>query len=188
MYHAAQTLTPEDASTAGQSLTQLFRAGLGRFATGVEVVTFAVEDGQDEGLDSPHLTTAAAEVDDGRRGITVNSFTSVSVDPPLVSISLQRTVRAHDHLKGRPFTVNILGAEQQSLAQQFAGKPQIEPKWEAECDIPRLANVLSWFECTPWAEYHGGDHTIFVGEVQSFDYRHGDSLGFVNGKFVPITI
>jgi len=142
------------------------RSCLGRFATGVAVVTF--------------------ESQDGRRGITVNSFTSVSMEPPLILVSLQRTVRAHQSMAGSAFTVNILGAEQQALALQFAGKPSLEPEWTDGEFAPRLAGVLSWFECTSWADYDGGDHTLFLGEVQHFDYRSGDALGFVGGQFARI--
>jgi flavin reductase (DIM6/NTAB) family NADH-FMN oxidoreductase RutF len=143
-----------------------FRGSLGRFATGVAVVTF----------DGPS----------GRHGITVNSFTSVSMDPPLVLVSIARTTRAHDELKGRPFTVNVLGAEQEAIASHFAGKPNAEPLWVEGGTAPRLSGVLSYFQCTPWAVYDGGDHTLFLGEVQDFDYRAGDALGFVNGRFTTI--
>ncbi|ACQ79132.1 flavin reductase domain protein FMN-binding [Beutenbergia cavernae DSM 12333] len=144
-----------------------FRGGLARFATGVAVVT----------VDAPAK----------RHGLTVNSFTSVSMDPPLVLVSLQRTVAAHELLRGRPFTVNVLGAEQADLAMHFAGKPCAEPRWIEGERAPRLAGVLSWFECTPWAEHPAGDHTLFLGEVQEFDYRSGDALGFVNGQFTTVT-
>lgn len=143
-----------------------FRGSLGRFATGVAVVTVAA-DGQ-------------------RHGITVNSFTSVSLDPPLVLVSIQRTASSHALLAGRPFTVNILGAEQQSIAMHFAGRPNAEPNWLDGSYAPRLAGALSHFECTPWAEYDGGDHTLFLGRVEDFDYRSGDALGFADGRFVTI--
>ncbi|MFK0007835.1 flavin reductase family protein [Paenarthrobacter sp. NPDC090520] len=150
--------------------THLFRGSLSRFATGVAIITFHTE-GTGEGQ---------------RHGITVNSFTSVSMDPPLVLVSLQRTVRSHDLIGSRPYTINILGAEQQALALQFAGRPSLEPTWIEGERAPRLAGVLSWFECTPWASYDGGDHTLFIGEVQDFGYRNGDALGFVNGQFTSI--
>jgi flavin reductase len=103
-----------------------------------------------------------------------------------VLVSIARATKAHDELAGRPFTVNILGAEQQALATRFAGKPGAEPMWIDGDVAPRLAGVLSYFECTPWAAYDGGDHTLYIGEVQAFDYRTGDALGFVNGQFKPI--
>lgn len=146
--------------------THRFRGSLGRFATGVAIVTF---DG-------------AA----GRLGITVNSFTSVSMEPPLVLVSIARTAKAHDGLSGRPFTVNILGAEQRHLATHFAGRPGPEPRWVEGGTAPRLAGVLAYFECTPWAEYDGGDHTLYLGEVVNFDYRSGDALAFANGAYTTI--
>jgi flavin reductase (DIM6/NTAB) family NADH-FMN oxidoreductase RutF len=145
---------------------QHFRGSLGRFATGVAVVTF--------------------DTDQGRHGITVNSFTSVSLEPPLVLVSIARTTKSHDELAGRPFTVNVLGAEQRALASNFGGTPTGEPRWVEGTVAPRLAGVLSYFECTPWAAYEGGDHTLYLGEVVSFDYRAGDALGFVNGQFTTI--
>ena len=169
MMTATPGFSPE--SRLYRPLAHFLRGSLGRFATGVAIVTF---DGKDDD-DSPV-----------RHGITVNSFTSVSMDPPLVLVSIQRTVRTHTMLAARPFTVNILGAEQQALAMHFAGRPQVEVVWEEGEHAPRLAGVLSWFECTPWAEYDGGDHTLFLGEVQNFDYRPGDSLGFMNGQFTTI--
>ena len=142
------------------------RGSFGRFATGVAVVT----------MDTPA----------GRHGITVNSFTSVSMEPPLVLVSIGKTTHAHDELAGRPFTVNVLGAEQEALALHFAGSPNAEPVWVEGDTAPRLSGVLSWFSCTPWAAYAGGDHTLYVGEVQDYDYRRGDALGFGSGRFTVI--
>ncbi len=143
-----------------------FRGSLGRFATGVAIVTF-------DGVSKRH-------------GITVNSFTSVSMDPPLVLVSIAKTTKAHDELAERPFTVNILGAEQQALALHFAGKPGQEPLWVEGQVAPRLSNVLAFFECTPWAAYPGGDHTLYLGEVVDFNYRNGDALAFANSRFTTI--
>lgn len=149
---------------------QFFRSSLGRFATGVTVVTFdGVVDGELK-----------------RHGLTVNSFTSVSMDPPLVLVSIQQSVRAHPILVGRPFTVNVLGAEQRDTALHFAGRPNDDPLWVEGAHAPRLAGAASWFECTPWARYDGGDHSLFVGKVEDFDHRRGDCLGFVDGGFVTI--
>lgn len=143
-----------------------FRGSLGRFATGVAIVTF---DGATR-----------------RHGITVNSFTAVSMEPPLVLVSIARTARAHDELAGRPFTVNILGAEQRHLAMHFAGRPGQEPVWVEGVTAPRIAGVLAYFECTPWASYDGGDHTLYLGEVVDFSYRRGDALAFANSAFTVI--
>lgn len=143
-----------------------FRGSLGRFATGVAIVTF-------DGVTKRH-------------GITVNSFTSVSMDPPLVLVSIARAAKAHDELAGRPFSVNILGAEQRQLAMHFAGRPGPEPLWAEGETAPRLSNVLAYFECKPWAAYDGGDHTLYIGEVVDFNYRNGDALAFANGTFTTI--
>jgi flavin reductase (DIM6/NTAB) family NADH-FMN oxidoreductase RutF len=143
-----------------------FRGSLGRFATGVAVVTF--------------------QGDTGRHGITINSFTSVSMEPPLVLISIGHTAKSHDMLFDRPFSVNILGAEQEDVGWNFAGRPNDSAEWVDGTVAPRLSGTISWFECTPFANYPGGDHTLFLGEVVNFDYRKGDYLGFIAGKFVPI--
>jgi flavin reductase (DIM6/NTAB) family NADH-FMN oxidoreductase RutF len=142
------------------------RSCLGRFATGVAVVTF---DGGD-----------------GPRGITINSFTSVSMEPPLVLVSVARRARSHDALDGRPFCVNVLGAEQEGTALQFAGAGEGEAMWVDDVSVPRLAGVLAHLECRPWQTYPGGDHTLFVGEVVDSSYRDGDALGFHRSGFTPI--
>jgi len=145
------------------------RSCLGRFATGVVVVSFAI--------------------DEGPRGITVNSFTSVSMEPPLILVSIASRARFHDALRGRPFCVNVLGAEQEGVARQFAGAPPgayAEPAWVDGAQAPRLAGVLAHLECRAWRDYEGGDHTLFLGEVVDFDFRDGDALGFHTSGFTPI--
>jgi flavin reductase len=142
------------------------RSCLGRFATGVVVVTFAAPD--------------------GRRGITVNAFTAVSIIPPLVLVSVAKQAHSHDVLQGRPFCVNVLGAEQEAFARQFAGAGGGTVAWVEDAAVPRLAGVLAHVECRPWRDYDGGDHTLFLGEVVEFDYRDGDALGFHASRFTTI--
>ncbi|MGW8765914.1 flavin reductase family protein [Streptomyces sp. NPDC055815] len=140
------------------------RACLSRFATGVTVVTY--------------------ESEDGPRGATMNSFTSVSADPPLILVSVARRARCHDQLLGRSFCVNILGSEQEPLARLFAGAHgTTEPAWAAEADVPRLANPLAWVECGPWRTYDGGDHTLVVGRVTDLGHRDGDALTYAWSRF-----
>jgi|SRR5699024_2917430 len=173
MTAASLTGTPRSSldSPARPPQAHNFRDCLGRFATGVTVVTF---DGvSDDGTSKRH-------------GLTVNSFTSVSMQPPLVLVSIQRSVQAHTLLVDRPFTVNVLGAEQRDVALHFAGKPNAEPAWVEGQHAPRLSGTASWFECTPWEKYNGGDHTLFLGKVEHLDYRRGDCLGFVDGNFFTI--
>lgn len=147
--------------------TRSLRSCLGRFATGVVVVTF----------DTPA----------GRRGITVNAFTSVAMEPPLVLVSVACRARSHDALIGRPFCVNVLGAEQEAVARQFAGTGSGRPVWVDGARVPRLAGVLAHVECRPWRHYDGGDHTLFIGEVVDFDYRDGAALGFHSSGFTAIS-
>ncbi|MFD7999512.1 flavin reductase family protein [Streptomyces mirabilis] len=140
------------------------RACMSRFATGVTVVTY--------------------ESDSGPRGATMNSFTSVSADPALVLISVGHRARCHDQLLDRPFCVNILGAEQEPLASQFAGAQNAaEPRWVAGARIPRLENPLAWVECDPWRSYDGGDHTLIVGRVTDLGHRDGDALTYAWSRF-----
>lgn len=163
---SSQNAVPGSPSRTSRPRAHHFRGSLGRFATGVAIVTF---DGATK-----------------RHGITVNSFTSVSMEPPLVLVSIARNTKAHDELAGRPFSVNILGAEQKQLALHFAGQPGPEPRWVEGETAPRLSNVLAYFECTPWAAYDGGDHTLYLGEVVDFNYRSGDALAFANSSFTTI--
>jgi flavin reductase (DIM6/NTAB) family NADH-FMN oxidoreductase RutF len=143
------------------------RSCLARFATGVAV--------------------AAVEGPEGRHGLTVNSFTAVSLEPPLVLLAILKTARAHDLFPGRPFTVNVLGAEQEPLARHFAGRPLVDPvSWDASTGPPRLAGCLAVLDCEPWATYDGGDHTLVLGRATAFSYRDGDGLGYFCGRFVRL--
>lgn len=148
--------------------TRNLRNCFGHFATGVTVVTWNDDDGN-------------------RRGITINSFTSVSLDPPLVLISIDKNTKAYHDLRNRSFIINVLSAEQRSIAFQFAGKPQegLVVEWQEDSEIgPRLKNTVATIECTPWAEYEGGDHLLFLGEVEDFSYNENESLLFHKGKFL----
>jgi flavin reductase (DIM6/NTAB) family NADH-FMN oxidoreductase RutF len=150
-----------------RELAAALRSALGRFATGVAVVT--------------------CDSEEGRRGATVNSFTSVSLRPALILVSIAKSAKAHAALQGRPFAVNVLGAEQEALARRFAGAPsELAVPWEEGTHAPRLRGVLAYLECTPWRDYDGGDHTLFLGEVADFAYRGGDALGYHAGRFITV--
>lgn len=161
-----QTITTAEDPPTSRSRRRL-RAGLSRFTTGVTVVTF-------HGPDGP-------------RGFTVNSFTSVSLNPPLILVGVARGARAHSDLPGRHFAVNVLGAEQVSLAKHFAGHDGAAPSWLESGEAPTLAGSLATFQCRPWHRCAAGDHTLHLGIVTAFDYRSGDLLGFVNGRFATVT-
>lgn len=116
----------------------------------------------------------------------MNSFTSVSMSPPLVLVSVSRAAHSHDALRGSAFCVNVLGAEQEPLARLFAGAASGSAVWHEGPVAPRLAGVLAHLACRPWRDYDGGDHTLFIGEVVDLDYRHGDALGYHSSRFTSI--
>lgn len=127
---------------------------------------------------------------DGDRvhGITVNSFTSVSLEPPLVLVSIARSAKACELLAERSFAVNILGAHQRELALHFAGRPQggLEIPWEDGRLAPRLAGCLAYLECSPWQAYNGGDHVLYLGRVEAFSHGDGEPLVFFAGVLGPL--
>jgi flavin reductase (DIM6/NTAB) family NADH-FMN oxidoreductase RutF len=139
---------------------------LGHFATGVTVVTSAWEG-------KPH-------------GATVNAFAAVSLDPPLVLVSLDRRTTTCRLLDGNPFTVNVLRAHQEDLALHFARKEDpLEVRWAPRNGTlaPRLAEVLAYLACSPWQSYNGGDHALFLGKVEEYAYFGGEPLLFFRGRF-----
>jgi flavin reductase (DIM6/NTAB) family NADH-FMN oxidoreductase RutF len=127
------------------------RACLGNFATGVTIVT--------------------CDVDGDTRGATVNSFTSVSLDPPLVLTCLAKQSRACAYLRDRSFTVNILSIGQQQLAMHFAGREQLEPEpaFEPGAVSSRIQGCVAYVSCQPWNVYDAGDHDLVIGEVVDID-------------------
>jgi flavin reductase (DIM6/NTAB) family NADH-FMN oxidoreductase RutF len=141
---------------------------LSRFATGVAVVSYRAEK--------------------DTRGFTVNSFTSVSLDPPLVLVSVARSAGASGHLGRVPFTVNILGAAQLDLALHFAGRLRgpLKVSWQSTSDhlAPTLEGALASYRCQPWHSYDGGDHRLHLGRVVEVAVRgDGEPLLFDRGRF-----
>ncbi|WP_158738098.1 flavin reductase family protein [Alteribacillus sp. YIM 98480] len=145
-----------------------FRNCMGHFATGVTVVTSATEA--------------------GTHGFTVNSFTSVSLNPMLVLVSVDRNTTALNVLKDNRFIVNVLTDSQQDTAIHFAGRAQ-DPKpfeWEKGKLGYRIKNSLAHIECEPWAAYDGGDHVLYLGEVKEFEYNSGNPLLYFCGTFSEV--
>jgi flavin reductase (DIM6/NTAB) family NADH-FMN oxidoreductase RutF len=162
MVSTSPTASPRRSALDPQHL----RRCLGRFATGVTVVSYRSGD----------------EV----RGVTVNSFTSVSLDPPLVLVSIARRAKAATALLDTPFTVNVLAADQLDLAMTFAGKPveAAHVKWAGRGGgAPHLRGTAAWFECEPWNAVDAGDHLLFLGQVVAHDQRQVDPLLFQTGQF-----
>jgi flavin reductase (DIM6/NTAB) family NADH-FMN oxidoreductase RutF len=146
-----------------------FRSALSRFASGVTVVTTKDEAGK-------------------LHGITVSAFSSVSLDPPLVLVCIERSAGSHQVFQqSGVFVVNILSSEQRVLSERFAS--QIPERFEGvdmtlNIDgIPVLSNCLANLECRVKLTADGGDHSVFIGEVESSTVREGDPLIYFRGDY-----
>ncbi len=145
------------------------RTALGRFATGVTIVTTRCPSGKLVGL-------------------TANSFSSVSLDPPLVLWSLRRNAASLQSFTGsRSFVVNVLAADQEALSNRFA-KPSADKFEGLDYTVglngcPVLRDTLACFECRLETEIEGGDHLIFLGRVERASYREGVPLIFAGGSY-----
>jgi flavin reductase (DIM6/NTAB) family NADH-FMN oxidoreductase RutF len=149
------------------------RKALGRFSTGVTVVTTRASDGR-------------------RVGMTANSFSSVSLDPPLVLWSLARHApSAADFTGASHFAINVLAAHQHRLSHRFA-TPQPDKFAEVDCcegaaGVPLLNGVIARFVCRNVKQYDGGDHLIFIGEVEHYERFDGEPLVFHSGCYQVTT-
>ncbi|HWL42123.1 MAG TPA: flavin reductase family protein [Ilumatobacter sp.] len=151
------------------------RRSLGCFATGVTIVTAAGRAGE------PPI------------GMTVSSFNSVSLDPPLVLFSIADNARSLEALSEAPaYAVNVLAADHVDLSNRFA-RPS-EAKWDGvdyepgHLGVPCLPGALAAFECRPYATYDGGDHVIFVGEVVAHrSLPDAQPLVFYRGAYHLVT-
>ena len=138
---------------------------------------------------------AVLTVDDegARHGITVGSLLSLSLDPVLVAVSLGRDTIAHGLVRNAGgYSVSMLAGDQIHLAQHFARSVPPIAQWEgiavkADWRGPLLEGALGWLDCRTSAEYPGGDHTIFVGEVERLELgAGGDGLIYREGRFVAV--
>ena len=145
------------------------RGALARYATGVAVVTTRTRTGKFEGL-------------------TVNSFASLSLDPPLVLWSLRREAPSlAGFLESRAFIVNVLSGEQACYSRHFAD-PHPDKFQDVSCSqgfggCPVLPDALAVFECSTETTTDGGDHVIFIGRVRHVSHRDGHPLIFSGGKY-----
>ncbi|RLK10324.1 flavin reductase (DIM6/NTAB) family NADH-FMN oxidoreductase RutF [Ruegeria conchae] len=144
-----------------------FREALGCFGTGVTVVT-----------------TSTAE---GPAAITVNSFASVSLDPPLVLWCLDRNSNRYDAFSAcEHYAIHVMAQDQHDQALQFArnGFDFSHADWqEDDAGRPRLAECLARFDCRLSARHTAGDHLILVGHVEKVMHRPGQGLIFKRGQF-----
>lgn len=148
---------------------QKFKAAMRHFPTGVTVVTSVREN-------EP-------------RGVTVSAFASVSVDPPLVLICINREARSYLYISSsRIFCVNFLAGSQRNLAERFSGKLRERQFEEVEYTVdatgaPVLRGTVAHVDCEVVEEHHAGSHSIFIGRVVSCAARPGSPLGYYNGDF-----
>ncbi|RBI83683.1 flavin reductase [Rhodosalinus halophilus] len=153
--------------TPGPGQERALRDALGRFGTGVTVVTCA---------------TAT-----GPLGITANSFASVSLDPPLVLWSpAKNSSRYPFYAAARHFAVHVMGAEQSAISQGFArsGDAFDGIDWSENAEgVPVIAGCLARFDCEKVAEHEGGDHLIVVARVLRAEARDGPPLLFYSGRY-----
>lgn len=148
-----------------------FRRVIGHFATGVAIVTTCREDGSAAGL-------------------TVSAVSSLSLDPTLILVCVDRASDTHPWLeRAGTFAVNVMEeGKGETLARRFAGGATEEKfrgvAWRPEhTGAPVLDEALAWMDCRVTAALPGGDHTIFVGEVVAADAREGTPLLYYRGGY-----
>ncbi|MCU0760763.1 MAG: flavin reductase family protein [Steroidobacteraceae bacterium] len=156
-------------ATSDLSDSRDLRNALGTFATGVTVMTASGPDGRPIGM-------------------TVNSFSALSLRPPLVLWGLSRQNPGAAAFEEAPrFVVNVLSLQQLSLSRQFSRSGTDKFAGVALRDgangVPQLAGCLAWFECDRVACHEGGDHLIVVGQVTRYEYASGAPLIFARGRY-----
>ncbi|MDQ0351577.1 flavin reductase (DIM6/NTAB) family NADH-FMN oxidoreductase RutF [Alkalibacillus filiformis] len=146
--------------------SRTFRDAMGRFATGVTVVT--------------------TQVDDETHGMTANAFMSVSLDPKLVTISIDHNAKMYSRIKqSQQFAVSILSDEQMDVSMHFAGQKDnpAAVQFDFVSGIPVIRDALTAVVCNVIESYEVGDHTLFIGEVLEIKLTDGNPLAFFGGKY-----
>lgn len=146
-----------------------YRRALGEFATGVTIVTTCAPDGR-------------------RVGLTVNSFTSVSLDPPLVLWCLGREAASvQPFLAAGRFAINVLALDQVAIAQRFATRHADRfagVDWRAgPGGMPLLADAIAHLVCRTVARQPAGDHLVLIGNVEHYERFDGEPLAFHGGEY-----
>ena len=149
-----------------------FRSVLGRFPSGVTVVTTTARDRSDQGM-------------------TVSAFCSVSLEPPLVLICIEKTASAYDALTTAPgFVVNILSASQEQIARRFSivdiDRFEGVGYSRSQNGFAVLDDVLGVIECATFAMHDAGDHTIIVGEVEAARAENRTPLLYYRGGYAQL--
>jgi flavin reductase (DIM6/NTAB) family NADH-FMN oxidoreductase RutF len=150
-----------------------FRRAMGEFPTGVAIVT--------------SLDAAGAPV-----GLTVNSLTSVSLDPVLLLVCLDHGAESHGAIvEGGRFAVNLLPASASQLSNRFASRDRegrwAELSWEpGVTGSPLIADAVAHFDCVVHQTHEAGDHTIVVGRVVTCEAKRGDPLVYHRGRYAAL--
>lgn len=170
----AHYLSESTPATMSDDRKRALRNAFGAFPTGVTVVTTRQSDG------TP-------------RGFTANSFTSVSLDPPMLLICLAKTAHSCQTFTEAPrFAVNILAEDQQEISNLFASHSPdkfTESQWRPGPDgTPLLNETLAWFECTQHRLVDAGDHLILIGTITGFDTVDGSPLGYHRGGYFSLGV
>ena len=146
--------------------TRRFRHALGRFASGVTVIT--------------------AHHEGRAHGMTANSFVSVSLDPPLVLVSLGNRSSMHRILPAaRRYGISVLGEDQERLSNHFAGRtvPHLHVRFIEREGIPLLEGAVAYFVAELADAHAAGDHTLYIGRVEHFEWNDDKPLLFYAGRY-----
>jgi flavin reductase (DIM6/NTAB) family NADH-FMN oxidoreductase RutF len=156
-------LTPKAAAV--EAAARELRSVMGRFATGVTVVT------------TTHKDTI--------HGMTANAFLSVSLRPPLVLVSLGRCRMSEMLPRTGRYGVSVLASDQEDFAAHFAGQriSPVDPTFTWEKDLPLLDGALAHVGCRVVDVHAAGDHVLWIGEVEHLSHREGEPLLFYTGRF-----
>ncbi|RVW02588.1 flavin reductase [Rhodococcus spongiicola] len=166
---ARRFVAAKEQSDRGQFDIRDLRRALGQYATGVTVVTSRAADGR-------------------KIGVTANSFTSVSLDPPLVLwCPAKKAPSLPDLIDATHFAVNVLAADQHDLSRQFATPAPDKFAGIATSEgcggVPLLEDAVARFQCRTVQRVDAGDHVIFLGEVEEYDAAGGEPLVFHSGAY-----
>ncbi|MGC2130680.1 MAG: flavin reductase family protein [Candidatus Aquilonibacter sp.] len=138
----------------------------------------------------PSGVTVVTSLREGEpRGITLSAFASVSTDPPMLLICVNREARSYLYISSsRIFCVNLLALAQRELAERFSGRIKEHQfddiAWSTDVTgAPVLAGTIGHFDCVVEAEHHAGSHSIFIGKVVACAAREGAPLGYYEGAF-----
>lgn len=167
MSEQQDSLALADKTTSGIDRNE-FRQTLGRFASGITIIT--------------------ANNGDDKRGMTASAFVSVSLEPPLILISVTNSTAMNDFLQKDEVThfgVNILSASQQDLSDHFAGKSINEDKipWLYHDSVPLIKDAISQLVCSKHQIIPAGDHTLYIGLIKHSNYTDEAPLVYFRGKY-----